>query len=289
MRKFFLISAAILILCSGIFAQVSLPRESTGATVMQTIGDTQVTIVYHRPNTKGRKIWGELVPYGQVWRTGANENTTIEFSREVMINGQNLPKGKYGFHAIPNQKEWILIFSKDNDKWGSFSYDIKQDALRVTVVPQKSKEMRETLMYEFENVTPRSSTVVLSWEKLRIPFTVDIGDIFGRKLGELREAIKNRKPEDARPLNAAANYVQTYNIAASYEEALGWIDESIKIGETFGNLATKARLLADMGKNAEAVTVGEKAVQVGKNSTPPANPNAVAGLEAEIKSWKIKK
>jgi hypothetical protein len=289
MKKSLFSVIVIFVFCAGIFAQVSLPRESTGSTLIQSIGDTQVTIVYHRPNVKGRKVWGELVPFGKVWRTGANENTTIEFSRDVMINGQNLPKGKYGFHAIPNKTEWILIFNKVNNAWGSFAYDEKQDALRVKAVPQKSKTNRETLMYEFENVTPRSSTVVLSWEKLRVPFTVDIGDIFARKLGELREAIKNRKPEDARPLNAAANYVQTYNIAANYTEALGWIEESIKISETFGNLATKARLLADMGRNAEAVTVGEKAIQVGKSATPPANPNAVAGLEAEIKSWKGKK
>jgi hypothetical protein len=268
------------------FAQVSLPRESAGATVIQTVGDTQITIVYHRPNTKGRKIWGELVPFGEVWRAGANENTTFEVSRDVSINGKPLPKGKYGFHIIPDKNEWILIFNKVNNAWGSFNYDEKQDALRIKVVPKVSKEMRESLMYEFASVTPRSTEVVLSWEKLRVSFTVDIGDIFGRKIAELREAIEKRQPNDVRPLNAAANYIYTFRIKDKYPEALNWIEESIKIGETFSNLAIKARLLADSGKTAEAIVTGEKAVQVGKNSTPPANPNAVAALETEIQKWK---
>ena len=273
----------------NIFSQLSLPRESSGATVTQTVGDTKVTIVYHRPNVKGRTVWGKLVPYGEVWRTGANENTTIEISRDVTVNGQNLPAGKYGFHAIPNENEWTLIFSKVNDAWGSFTYDEKQDALRVKVAPKKSKDNRESLNYEFESVTPRSTVVVLSWEKLRVPFTVDIGDIYGRNLTNIREAIKNRKPEDFRPLNQGANYVLTFKIKENYTEAVGWLDESLKAQETFGSLNIKARILAETGKNSEAAELGEKAVQIGKTSTPAANPAMISSLEEAIKEWKSKK
>ena len=160
MKKLSLLILSIFILNIAMHAQLTLPRDSQRQEISQSVGDTKISIVYHRPNTKGRtKIWGCttadvvpkggvtypcLVPNGQVWRSGANENTTIEFSRDVMINGQNLPAGKYGFHSIPNKNEWILIFSKDNDDWGSFTYDEKKDALRVKVKPVKAGN-QETL------------------------------------------------------------------------------------------------------------------------------------------------
>lgn len=288
-KRFFHFVILTAALSVNYFAQVSLPRESPGASVSQTVGDTQITIVYHRPNVKGRKIWGELVPFGEVWRAGANENTTFEVSRDVFVNGQPLPKGKYGFHIIPDRKEWILIFNKVNNAWGSFNYDEKQDSLRIKVVPKVSEEMRESLMYEFASVTPRSTEVVMSWEKIRVFFTIDIGDIFDRKIAELREAIEKRQPDDVRPLNAAANYIYTFRLRDKYTEALNWIEQSIKVGETFGNLAVKARLLADSGKTSEAIVIGEKAVQVGKTSNPPANPNAIAAFVSEIQKWKSSK
>lgn len=300
MKKLFLLPALFLFTGLSVFAQLTLPRDSQRQEIAQTVGDAKVSVVYHRPNVKARKIWGCetndvvpksnnlypcLVPYGQVWRTGANENTTIEFSRDVTVNGQPLPAGKYGFHAIPGKAEWILIFSKDNDKWGSFSYDEKKDALRVKVKPVKA-EMHETLAYDFENITATSGQVVLHWEKIAVPFTFDIGDVSGRNLTMIREAIKNRKADDFRPLNQGASYIYTFRIKNNYEEALGWLDESIKARETFGNLQIKARILAEMGKTAEAVAAGEKAVQIGKAANPPANS---AEFEKMLAEWKAKK
>ena len=295
-----LLTAFIFVLNIGAFAQLTLPRDSQRQEIAQNVGDARVSIVYHRPNVKARKIWGCetkdvvpvannlypcLVPYGQVWRTGANENTTIEFSRDVQINGQPLPAGKYGFHAIPGKTEWILIFSKDNDKWGSFSYDEKKDALRVKVNPAKG-EMQETLSYDFQNITPTSGKIVLRWEKIVVPFTFDIGDIYGRNLTLIREAIKNRKADDFRPFNQGAGYVYTFRLKNNYDEALGWLDESIKGRETFGNLQTKARILAETGKIAEAVAVGEKAVQIGKAANPPVN---TAEFDKILAEWKARK
>jgi tetratricopeptide (TPR) repeat protein len=299
-KKIGLLFAFIFVLNACVFAQLTLPRDSQRQEIAQTVGDTRIAVVYHRPNVKARKIWGCetkdvvplannlypcLVPYGQVWRTGANENTTIEFSRDVSINGQPLPAGKYGFHAIPGKTEWILIFSKDNNKWGSFSYDEKQDALRVKVSPAKA-EMQETLSYDFQNVTPTTAKIAIRWEKIVVPFTVDVGDVFGRNLTLLREAIKNRKAEDARPLNQGAGYIYTFRLKNNYEEALQWLDESIKTGETFGNLQSKARILAEMGKKAEAITTAEKALQVAKKSNLSVN---TAELEKLLAEWKAKK
>ncbi len=295
-----------LLLASNMFGQVTMPRESNKQEIMQMVGDTKINIAYHRPNVKNRvgKIYGCatekaiqqgnntgpcLVPNGQVWRTGANENTIIEFSTDVTVNGQPLPAGKYGFFAIPDKKEWTLIFNKVNAEWGAMTYKAEQDALRVKTTPVKSKTVRQTLMYEFDSISYNSTNVVLSWEKLMIPFTVNVGDINGRVLTQLREAIKNRKADDVRPLNQAAGFVLGQKMTGSYEEAMGWVNESIKARELFGNLNTKARLLAEMGKKAEAISTAEKALQAGKAATPPANAGAMTALEDEIKKWKASK
>ncbi|HMS41243.1 MAG TPA: DUF2911 domain-containing protein [Pyrinomonadaceae bacterium] len=300
MKKLYLLIIATFVLSTGVFAQVVIPRESQKQEITQTVGDARISIIYHRPNSKGRKIWGCtstdvvpkggvtypcLVPYGQVWRTGANENTIIEFTRDVMINGQTLAAGKYGFHAIPNKKEWILIFSKANDQWGSFTYDEKKDALRVKVKPMKAAN-QETLSYEFQNMSATTGQIVLRWEKIAVPFSFDVGDVRGRTLTAIRDAIKNRKPTEFAPLNQGANFVFSQKLKENYDEALGWLEESIKIRETFGNLQTKARILAEQGKYAEAISVGEKAVTVGKAATPPANTTA---FETVLAEWKNKK
>lgn len=303
MKRAYLIPLLILGYSIAAFGQVAAPRESQRQEITQNVGDTKITIVYSRPNTKSRKLWGCdaknmipianyeepcIVPNGQVWRAGANENTTMEFSRDVTINGQALPAGKYGFHIIPGKTDWTLIFSKDNDKWGSFTYDEKKDALRVKVKPEKA-EMHETLTYDFEDVTARTAKIALRWEKISVPFTADIGDIYGRVLTQFRDAITNRKADDYRPYNAAANYVRTFKLKANYDEALGWVDTSIKAKETPGNLNVKAGLLAEMGRFDEAAALGEKALALAKSSTPPASASLIETLEISIKNWKAKK
>jgi len=285
MKKAIFFSAIILTFCFSAISQVAVPRESQKQTITQNVGDAVVTIIYSRPNVKGRKIWDGLVPYGKVWRSGANEATVFEVSRDVTINGKPLPAGKYSLHTIPAAGEWILIFNKKWDQWGSFDYDEKLDALRVAANPVPS-EFFESLVYGFGDTTTSSATAFLRWEKLRVPFTIDVGDIHGRILPQLREAIKNRKADDPRPLNQAAAYVATFKVKPSYEEALGWADASIAMKETFGNLSAKARLLKEQGKTAEAIANAEKAIAAGKTSTPPANADAIAGLEETIKGWK---
>ena len=302
-RKILLMSVVVLSCAFVALGQVALPRESQRQEIVQTVGDAKMTIVYHRPNAKARQIYGCetkdvipiannlypcLVPYGQVWRAGANENTTIEFTRDVSVNGQPIPAGKYGFHVLPTKTDWTLIFSKDNDKWGSFTYDEKRDALRVNVRPATAP-MQETLLFEFADVTANSARVNLRWEKLSVPFTVDIGDVQARSLAAVREAIKSRKADDFRPLNQGASYVRTAKLKANYDEALGWIDTSIQARETAGNLSIKANLLAEMGRFDEAVALGEKALTVGKASTPPASAGQILALEDSIKKWKAKR
>jgi hypothetical protein len=285
MKKFVFIALIMLIAGWSVSAQLALPRESQRQTITQTIGDASVSIVYHRPNVKGRKIWGGLQPYDEVWRAGANENTTFEVTRDVTIDGKPLPAGKYGFHVIPGKTNWIVIFNKVNNEWGSFKYDQKDDALRVTVKPGKGP-LEESLSYDFENVTPHSAKVALRWEMIRVPFTVDIGDITGRMMAQIREAVKNRKADDRTPLNQGANYVFTFKVKESYDEAIGWLDTSLGLRETFGSLVLKARLLAEMGRRADAIALGEKALAMGKAATPPAT---TTDLEKYLAEWKASK
>ena len=167
-------------------AQDDEVRKSLQASVTQTIGvDTEVTFNFSRPGVKGRTIWGDLVPYGMYpgnkyskekpypWRAGADENTTIELSSDLKIDGNKLAAGKYGIHMIPSEKEWVVIFSKQNDLWGSYAYDESQDALRITVTPVKA-EHQEWLLFGFENLEGTKATAYLHWEKLKVPFSVEV-------------------------------------------------------------------------------------------------------------------
>src|SRR5246127_4273418 len=153
--------------------ELNIPRLSQRGTVTQRIGLTDVTITYHRPAVGGREIWGKTVPYGQVWRAGANDNTTIAFTDDVSIEGKPLVAGTYGLHMIPDKEQWTIIFSKNSTSWGSFSYDQKEDALRVTVKPHPAESF-DMLTYVFDDVKPDSAAATLRWEKLAVPFRVSV-------------------------------------------------------------------------------------------------------------------
>lgn len=283
-KSIYLIGIITLLFAANAFAQpqLNLPRESQRQEIAQTVGDARIAIVYHRPKVKGRKVWGDIVPYGKVWRTGANENTTFETSQAVTINGQPLAAGKYGFHAIPTETEWTLIFSKTNDAWGSFSYDEKMDALRVKVKPE-THSFKETLIYEFGDVTANEAKVVLNWENLSIPFTVNVGDVNARTLTYLRGELARLKADDARTPVEAANFVYGQKMTANYAEAIGWLNSSLKAKETANALALKANLLAETGKKAEAITTIERAIAVARAANPKANTSA---LEKRLAEWK---
>src|SRR6201989_3056315 len=166
--RILLAAMAVPALGASVRADLNLPDVSQAAVIKQRIGLTDVKVTYHRPTVNGRKIWGGLVPLGEVWRAGANENTVVELSSDITVEGQPLPKGTYGLHMIPTADTWTVIFSKMNTAWGSFTYDQKEDALRVTVKPRPT-EMEEALEYEFEDLKADSATLTLKWEKLAVP------------------------------------------------------------------------------------------------------------------------
>ena len=238
---------------------LNLPDVSQVAEVKQRIALTDITVKYHRPMVNGRKIWGGLVPYGKVWRAGANENTTIEFSDPVSVEGQPLAKGIYGLHMIPNTDSWTVIFSKSNTAWGSYSYKQEEDALRVNVKPRPLAEMKEALEFEFEDLKPESTAVTLKWEKLGVPFTVSIKDS-EQTLQNIREQLKGRGQFTWQALDEAAQFCLTKKI--NLDEALRWADASIQNEERFDNLSTKADILKALNRADEAKTTWNHAVEI---------------------------
>src|SRR6266536_1757284 len=269
------------------FAQqtVLLPRPSQKASVMQRVGVTDLTINYSRPAVKERKIWGDppatatvggtatlddarsrpkdavIVPYGHVWRTGANEATQVITTDDVLINGQPLKAGTYSLHTIPGREEWTIIFNSDAGQWGSFTYDAQKDVLRVKTKPQVTADNQEWLIYSFDPVTDNSAQVNIRWEKVRVPFTVEVKDVAALTLQKARAAVAAAKADDWRTPLQAANYA-----LQSKNEELGaqWLDQSIKVKPTFRNLSAKANMLFSAGKKDEALVIAEQAIQQGK-------------------------
>jgi tetratricopeptide (TPR) repeat protein len=228
---------------------LNLPEASQLAVVKQRIGVTDITITYHRPLVKGRKIWGGLVPMDKVWRAGANENTTIEVSDPVLVEGKALPKGTYGLHMIPGASSWTVIFSKMAVAWGSYTYDKAEDALRVDVKPHSLSENEEALEYEFENPTEDSVTVTMKWEKMAVPFRISVTDA-DTIFPSIRNQLRGRAQYSWAPLNDAASFALTKK--TNLDEGLKWADLSIQNEERFENLATKADILKAMNKADEA-------------------------------------
>jgi hypothetical protein len=235
---------------------IDVPRDSQHATVIQRVGLTDITINYHRPLVKGRQIWGKLVPYGEVWRAGANENTTMTFSDPVAIEGQPLAGGVYGLHMIPGETEWTVIFSKIHTDWGSFTYNPSHDALRVKVKPQ-SAEMREALSYDLDVVTPDSTVATLRWEKLTVPFKIDV-NVHDLVRASLPLQLHGGAQYGWNAWDDAANYLLSQKYAL--EDALQYADSSVGVEKRYDNLLTKSQILDAMGRKGEAATSKSQAL-----------------------------
>jgi hypothetical protein len=253
-----LVAAAVLSVTAG-FAQsfvLDLPRQSQHAVLSQRVGITDITVNYHRPLVNGRKVWGTLVPYGQVWRAGANENTTIQFKDAVSVEGQTLPAGTYGLHMIPGENEWTVIFSKNYTSWGSFTYKESEDALRVKVKPQAT-DMHEALAYDFDDVKPDAALLTLRWEKVAVPVKIGVNT---------HEIVQASLQNQLRGLaqytwiggDEAANYLLAEKY--DYDEALKYTAASLQNEERYDNLMTKAQVLDAMGKKDDATTARNKAL-----------------------------
>jgi len=277
-----LLAAFLLVFCS--FANAQLTTAPNGgnkkASISERIGITDVTINYDRPGVKGRdgQIWGKLVHTGYTdlgfgtskaapWRAGANENTTIEFSNDVKVEGQLLPAGKYAFFIAYDPAECTLIFSKNSGSWGSFYYDPKEDALRVKVKPVATDKSVQWLKYEFMDEKENSATVALEWEKLMIPFRVEV-DYVGQQIESFRRELRSNRGFTWNAWDQAAQFCVQHN--TNLDEALTWANTAIEgvfIGQkNFQTLSTKAQILSAQGKSDEAASIMKEALPMGSTA-----------------------
>jgi hypothetical protein len=246
-------------------------------TVTERVGITDITLNYSRPGVKGRegKIWGQLIPVGYTdqgfgtskaapWRAGSNENTTIEFGTDVMIEGQPLPAGKYGFFVAYDPNECTLIFSRNSSSWGSFFYDPQEDVLKVKVRPLPMDKEVEWLRYEFMDQKENSATIALEWEKLSIPFKVQV-DYVKTQLESFRRELRSDKSFTYNAWMQAAQFCAQHN--TDLDEGLAWANASVSlpfIGQkNFQTLSTKAQILTAQGKTAEADATMKEALPLG--------------------------
>jgi hypothetical protein len=263
-RRWILAGIALVVLgglFSDTFAQPALPapEASPAASVSQRVGITDISISYHRPGVKGRTIWGTLVPYNEVWRAGANENTTITFSDPVTIQGKPLAAGTYGLHMIPSKSDWTIIVSKNSTSWGSFSYQENEDALRVKSEP-KPAPSQEWLSYQVDLVAPNAVSVSLRWEKLEIPFKVEV-DMPATVLRKIREEyLRGLARFGWQGWYQSAAFCATNRV--NLDEANTWIDRSIRMNRNFNNLWVKSDLQELAGKGSDAKATRAEALKL---------------------------
>ncbi len=275
MKKILLMLFIITAMTFSVLAQgFKTPRPSPDATVSQFVGITKITIDYSSPAVKERKIWGELVPFGQIWRTGANEVTSITFSDPVKVNGHELPAGTYGIHTIPGENEWEIIFSKDTKVDDPMTYDASKDALRIKVKPEQNP-FTERMAFTITDVTENSANVNLIWENLKVTFKVDVNT------QEL--VLQNaRNSVDWRTLASAANYCLQQNV--NLDEGFNWIQASTLITQNYNNMSILAQYYAKMNRKSEAITTMEKAIDYGSRLKNP--PFDLENMKKLLADWK---
>ena len=246
-------------------AAVELPRPSPAATVSEKLGTAKVAVTYSRPAVKGRQIWGGLVPYGQVWRLGANDATTLEVSEAFKLAGRDLPAGAYALFAIPSPEKWTILVNSDAKQWGAYFRDSKKDVLSFDVTPVSGPHV-EWLEFRLLPESPKSLRVEMAWDELRVsfPVDVDVNAIVWKKLDAARAAAG---PKDYVDFYQSARFARETGERRS--EAMGWLDEGLKRGESFWMDELKGDLLADEGKYAQAVPHLEKAIEGSKKAGAP--------------------
>ena len=275
-----------LICLISVFAQAQqlvLPQSSPKAGVSQTIGLTEIAVKYSTPSVKGREIWGKLVPFGKLWRTGANEATVVTFSDDVIVQGEPLPAGTYSLFTIPETHDnWTIIFNKNPVQWGTQDYKESDDVLRVPVHAMEN-EFHETLFFSFTNIKRNSGQLNISWEKIRIPIQIET-EVDKKVIASIKNALSEAKDTNWTIYAEAVNYLLQND--KEPQLALEWINKSISISDNFYNNWLKAQLLAKHNEYSEAVALVKKAMKLGeleKESYTAYAPD----LELALREWRI--
>lgn len=257
--RIFSIALLLSICCSALFAQIQTPAASPSATLSQTVGLSKVTIEYSRPMVRGRKIFGDLVPFDKVWRTGANKITSIAIEKDMLINGKKLAAGSYGWYTIPSNGDWTIVINSDDKQWGAYGYDQKKDVLRIPVKAEKHA-MTEQLSISVESLSPTAADVVLSWEKTTVRFKLE-HDAHEQIMADIKA--KTAQPDaKSDTYFDAADYYYEHNI--DLDKALMWADKVVEADKQYWTYQLRARILAKMGRCDKAVADAKISLEMAK-------------------------
>ena len=260
-------------------AQIRTPAASPGAKLEQAVGLSTITVDYSRPSAKGRKVFGDLVPYGQFWRTGANTGSKITFSDDVKINGKELKKGKYSLFTIPGEMEWTIVFHKNADLNvpGGDGYKMEDEALRFMAKAEKMAKMKETFTIEFDNLKDGGVDLFLAWEYTRVAFNIDVNT--DAKVVSSINAVMNGP--SANDYMAAANYYM--NSGKDINKAVEWAAKGVSMGANqFWNLRAYSLILAKAGKTSEAIAAAQQSLAKAKEAN---NNDYIKMNEKSIADW----
>jgi hypothetical protein len=274
----------VLLLIGGIsssFAQqIQMPQASPTAKIAQQVGLSDVTVDYSRPSTKGRKIFGELVPFGQVWRTGANGATLLTFSTDVMISGKNVPAGQYALYSIPGKSEWTMILSKNTKLWGAIGYNESDDLIRFNATPNKLSRNYETMEITFADMTDTGANLSIKWETTRVDFRIET-EVDEIVMAQIQELVIDSETENPGLLYSAANYY--YTNKKDMNQAYAWISKSVESDKKYWTVHLKAKIEATLGMKSEAIASAKESMALAKEA---GNPDYIALNERLIKSMK---
>jgi hypothetical protein len=257
--------ALLLTSFSSLAQQIQMPQASPSSKIIQKVGLTDVTVDFSRPSTKGRKIFGELVPFGQVWRTGANGATVLTFSTEVSISGTKVPAGSYALYSIPGKSSWTMILSKNTKLWGAIGYEAKDDLLRFTATPAKTSRMYDSFEIGFSNLTDASADLSIKWEQTRVEFTIQT-EVDPIVMADIKKQVIDAQSTNPALLYQAANYYFTSN--KDLTQAYTWIKQSTSSDPKYWTLHLQAKIEMSLGKKTEALesaTKSKKLAEEGKN------------------------
>ena len=267
-----------LLLASAAQAQTKLtiPPLSPATHIRQSFSTSYIDLTYSRPSLRGRVAFGNLVPNGTVWRTGANTITKVRFGEEVKINGQTVPAGAYALLTIPDAKEWTFILNRDTAQWGTYEYKQALDVLRVKAKPTKLATAVETMSLTVENLRPASADLVVSWDRTQVALPI-VADPDRIVMGQIEQAMKGEK----KPYVTAAQYY--FNTGKDLTPALGWLDEYIAANPTrYNGYYWKGKLLQKQGKNKEAIEAANKSLELVKSDKNDVSRTEYVRLNQEV-------
>ena len=243
--------------------QIQMPQASPQATIMQKVGLTDVKVEYSRPSAKGRKIFGELVPFGQVWRTGANAATIVTFSTDVKVEGKDIPKGSYALYSIPDKNEWIFILSKNTKLWGATGYDAADDAVRFSVRPGKTGNKYETMEISFVDMTDTGASLMTKWENTSAKFRIET-DVEPIVMRQIQELVIDKEADNPGLYYQAADYY--FKNGKDLDQALTWINRSVEEDPKFWTMHLKAKIEQKLGKKKEAIASANKSMEMAREA-----------------------